>query len=310
MKLLKSHAMSPFKWSALALASALLFGCGGADKGADSESASAASVTVSESAAGLSVKTTTGEGSRFNGSHVEASLYTFAAKVDAGTDAGQALDGTLVLQSVAQDDGTTALTGKLIGGKLTATPSDAVTALQTEFATALDALKAAYKTDVDALQATLKAALDAAATPGTGHRLNEAQRAAIKTFIDAVKARTEQFKTDSTALVTSYQEQVVAAGGDAGSIGLWGSHGGKQHGRKTVYDVTGTQAADGSLTLKLTAGDTVLTGTGTLAADGSLAGTLAGPATDDTGTWKATALVKPTPTPPSPPASSASSSTN
>ncbi|KQU67916.1 hypothetical protein ASE08_17780 [Rhizobacter sp. Root16D2] len=286
------------------MASALLFGCGGADKSADNESA--ASVTVSESATGLSVKTSTGESSRFNGSHVEAALYTFAAKIAAGTDAGQALDGTLVLQSVAQDDGSTALTGKLIGGKLTAAPSDAVLALQAEFTTALEALKTAYKTDVEALQATLKAALEAAATPDAGHRLNEAQRAAIKTFIDAVKTRTEQFKTDSTALVTSYQEKVVAAGGDASSIGLWGSHGGKQHGRKTVYDVTGTQAADGSLTLKLTAGDTVLTGTGTLAADGSLAGTLAGPATDDTGTWQATALFKPTPTPPSPPASSAS----
>lgn len=302
---------SAFKWSALALSSALLFGCGGADKSTDAESASAASVTVNESAAGLSVHTTTGEGSRFNGSHVEAALYTFAAKVDAGTDAGQALDGTLVLQSVAQDDGSTALTGKLIGGKLTATPSDAVVALQTEFATALEALKTAYKTDVEALQATLKTALEAAATPDAGHRLNEAQRAAIKTFIDAVKARSEQFKTDTTALVTSYQEKVTAAGGDASSITPWGSHGGKQHARKTIYDVTGTQAADGSLTLKLTAGSTVLTGTGTLAADGSLSGTLAGPATDDTGTWQATALVKPTPpTPPSPPASSASSSTN
>jgi hypothetical protein len=310
MKSLKSHRTSPFTWSALALASALLFGCGGADKSTDSESAGAASVTVSESAAGLSVKTTTGEGSRFNGSHVEAALYTFAAKINAGTDAGQALDGTLVLQSVAQDDGSTALTGKLIGGKLTATPSDAVIALQAEFATALEALKTACKTDVEALQATLKAALEAAATPDAGRRLNEAQRAAIKTFIEAVKTRSEQFKTDSTALVTSYQDKVVAAGGDASSITPWGSHGGKLHGRKTVYDVTGTQAADGSLTLKLTAGSTVLTGTGTLAADGSLAGTLAGPATDDTGTWQATALVKPTPTPPSPPASSASSTAN
>jgi|GEM_PF-3211331 len=308
MKLM-SKPTSAFPWSALALSSALLVGCGGSDKAADDGSAQAASVTVSESAAGMSVKTTTGEGSRFNGSHVEAALYTFAAKITAGADAGQALDGTLVLQGVAQDDGSSALTGKLIGGKLTATPSAAVLALQAEFATALDALKAAYKTDLEALQATLKAALEAAATPDGGYRLNEAQRAAIKTFIDAVKARTEQFRTDSTALVTSYQEKVVAAGGDAGSIGLWGHRGGQPHGRKTVYDVSGTRAADGSLTLKFTAGDTVLTGTGTLAADGSLSGALAGPAGDDTGTWQATALFKPAPTPPSPPASSASSVT-
>lgn len=309
MKLPKKPT-STIRWSALALSSALLFGCGGSDKSADEGSAPVAAVTVSESATGLSVRTITGEGSRFDGSHVEAALYTFAAKIDTGTDAGQALDGTLVLQSVAQADGSSALTGKLIGGKLTATPSDAVLALQAEFAAALDALKATYRTDVETLQATLKTALEAAGTPDAGWRLNDAQRAAIKTFIDAVKARTEQFRADTTALVTSYQEKVVAAGGDASSITPWGAHGGRPHARKTVYDVTGTQAADGSLTLKLAAGDTVLTGTGTQAADGSLSGKLAGPATDDTGSWQATALVKPTPTPPSPPASSASGTRN
>jgi len=302
---MKSGSPFAFKWAALALASAMLFGCGGSDKSSDPESA-AASVAITDTAAGLSVNTITSDGTRSGGSHVEAALYTFAAKVEAGTDAGQALDGTLVLASVAQDDGTIALTGKLIGGKLTTTPSDAVIALQQAFATALDTLRTSYKADIDALKETLKAALEQAATPNAGHRLNEAQRAALKTFFDAVKARTEQLQADTSALVTSYRDQVVAAGGDASSIGL-GGRGGK-HGGRTVYDVTGAQAADGSLTLKLAAGDTVLTGTGTLAADGSLSGTLAGPATDDTGTWLATALVKPVkPTPPSPPASSASS---
>lgn len=301
-----------FTWTTLALASALLFGCGGADKSAsDDSNSTAASVTVNETAAGLQVKTSTGDGTRFSGSQVEASLYTFAAKIAAGTDAGQTLDGTLVLKSVAQDDGTTALTGKLIGGKLTTPPSDAVVALQTAFQTALDALKTSYKTDIDALRATLKTALDAAATPNGGYRLNDAQRAALKTFLDAVKTRTEQFQSDTTVLVTSYRDQIVAAGGDASSIGF-GGHGGRggQHGRPTFYDVTGTQAADGSLTLKFTSGDTVLSGTGAAATDGSLSGTLSGPATDDTGTWTGTALVKPTPTPPSPPASSASSATS
>src|SRR5512134_2493341 len=111
-----------FRISAIALAGALLFGCGGGTENTGAPTETAASVQVRETATVLSVKTTLPSGSTATSTEMQSMLYTFAATIS-GPDAGLALNGTLVLKGERHDDGSTEIEGRLLPSVAVPTPS-------------------------------------------------------------------------------------------------------------------------------------------------------------------------------------------
>ena len=284
-----------FRWSAVGLAAALLFGCGGGNDGSSAQSAQGASVQVNETATTLSVKTALPPGSTTTSSEMQSMVYTFAAHVASGPDAGYSLKGTLVLKGESEDGGATQVEGRLIPDvMMPPTPALAASAaeLETQFNAKRQALKDALRADIDALSGTLKQALAAGAVAGSTTP-SAAQKEALATFKSAFSQRMTQYRSDLAALIAQYS----AASGGTTSHDDGGSETSSEG-----YEVHGTIDAQGAIALTVSLGDKgKVQATGILATDGSASGMLAGPASADKGTWNAKAISSSGSPPPPPP---------
>jgi mono/diheme cytochrome c family protein len=306
------------KLSAVALASALLFGCGGSGDGTTGSAASTAtiqSVQMAQTATTLSVSVGSAKADAAPSAVLSQAQYTFAASFTGGTHQGQSLAGTLLIRSESED-GATEVEGRLVPsatGTGTGTGSAVSPDVQARADTLtaglkarIETLRAAYKTDVAALVDTLRAAMQAAGAPQADAPLTAAQTQALQTFKDAFAARTRQFHSDVSAAVLDVRTQLDALGVPTLSSGS--GHGSDDHKGQRGYEVEGTIGANGSLDLRLKADDrTVIHAVGTLGQDGSISGKFTGPAADDEGTWKASGGGTPLPLAPQAPASSPSS---
>ncbi len=290
-----------FRSAAVALAIALLFGCGG---GGDSSSslpeqpaaaqpqeaapAQPAAVQLRETATVLSVRTelpSSGDTARFE---AQALNYSFAAHVDTGPDAGYALTGRLELKGEREDDGLTEVEGHLYPD------ADASMATRAESRARFDAdrkaLRDALREDITVLAAELKLALaDGAASRSDAS--GAARREALQAFKAKFNRRIEAYRAALSARIAEYR----GANRDAGT-------GGDDDSAAKGYEVHGTIDANGVVNLIASLGDKgKLRASGMIAADGRAQGSLTGPASGDQGTW--TAVATGVVDPPSPPPS-------
>ena len=297
-----------FRWSAIGLAGAMLFGCGGGTDAGLGSTEQPSSVQVSESATILAVRTELPAGSATTRSEMQSLLYTFAAKVDAGPDAGMVLKGMLVLKGERHDDGVTEVEGRLLPDAVVMTPAPApgsaasaptAAELKAQFDASRKLLRSALRADIDALSATLKAALAAGSLAGAKEP-SAAQKEALATFKAAFDKRMTAYRTALAALVAEY----AAASGGVSPAPKPRDDGDDAKNAKG-YEVEGLIDAQGAIKLTVSLGDKgKVIATGVTAADGSAKGTLTGPTSTDQGSWTAMAAVaapSPSPTPPPPP---------
>jgi cbb3-type cytochrome c oxidase subunit III len=280
-----------FRLPAVALAVAVLFGCGGG--GSDSAlTQQPLAVQLHETSTMLSVKadlSSSGERDEFE---AQALNFTFAAQIDSGRDAGQALKGVLELKGEREDDGVTEVEGRFFPDANTL-PSGAD--LKAEFHAKRKALGAALRVDIKAQSSELQLALSSGAVRGSD-RPSAAQKEALAAFKSKFSERMAAYDAAMTALNAEYRgaNRAQRSRDDDDDNDRQSDKG---------YEVRGTIDANGAIKLKVNLGDkgTVIA-TGTTAADGSLTGSLTGPASDDKGTWTATAIDgTATPPPPAPP---------
>jgi hypothetical protein len=308
---MKSHNLARpcFRWSAIGLAGAILFGCGGANDGTtgtNGPTEQPGSVQVNETATILSVKTELPSGSSTTRSERQSLMYTFAATVDSGPHAGKAYKGTLVLKGEREDDGSTEVEGRLLPDAVAAmTPAPAPTAgasapaaanLKAQFEAERKALRDALRVDVDALSASLKAAL-ADGTVAGAKEPSAAQKEALAAFKVAFDKRTAEYRAALGELTAAYR----AAKSEGAKSDDDDDEGHAKEGKG--YEVKGTIDANGAISLTLKIGDKArLLATGMIGADGNAKGGLTGPGSTDQGSWTATAAAgAPAPTPPAPP---------
>lgn len=331
---MKKRQTNGLKLGVVALAVALMAGCGGSadspSAGAPTSETTASVLAVTKTAAGLSVSTPAVSATS-PATVLAQSQYTFAATLTAGPNAGRSLSGTLMLKAESED-GATELEGRLVltpatpavaapGTSASATAGQ-VAALQEELRSQLSALRTAYRADIDALAQTARAALSAgaaapAAVPASGASsaeaernrrgpLTAAQREAIQTFKSAFAARTAQFHADVAAATLAIDSQLAALGVTrSGVAGRGDDEGEGRSASQRGFKVEGTLAPDGRIDLTLQAPDkSVWHATGQAEANGNWSGPLTGPAAGDVGTWTASPGTGATPSPP-PPAASA-----
>lgn len=296
----RKSARPLFQWAAIGLASAMLYGCGGSGM-----TERAASVQVSETATTLSVKTELPAGRATTSSEMQSLLYTFAAQVDTGPNAGTTLKGTLVLKGEREDDGTTEVEGRLLPdavGVVTPAPTPGAGAsaptpaeLKAQFEADRKALKIALRADIEALSAGLRIEL-AAGNEADANEPSAAQQEAMATFKAMFDQRIAEYRAALSSLVAQYRAATVGAASKA--------HAGDE-GEKAAegYEVHGSIDALGAVRLTLSVGDIgKILAIGNIAADGSAKGSLTGPAGTDQGSWTAMAAAPaPVPTPAAPP---------
>jgi Cytochrome C oxidase, cbb3-type, subunit III len=299
------QSLKILRLSALSLAVAVLYGCGGSNDATSAEGTAAqgSSVQLTETASAVRVTAAASTDPSMPSVVVLQSQYTFAATLSSGGT----MAGTLMLKG-EDEDGVTEVEGVLIpaAATLAATPTPDVlaqaAALKDQLKRGLADLRTAYRADIAALSQTLRTAMAAgAATTGDRKVMTPAQQAALQQFKDAFAARTTQYHSDTAALALDIQTQLAA-------LGIAPSRGGDDDKSAGGYKVKGTLAADGKVNLVLSKG----TGTsihllGRAGTDGNLSGTLTGPAAGDQGSWTATTGTgtppppPPAPTPPPPP---------
>ncbi|MEY8879609.1 MAG: hypothetical protein AB9M60_24080, partial [Leptothrix sp. (in: b-proteobacteria)] len=215
------------------------------------------------------------------------SQYALSASIAVGPDAGQSVGGTLMLQGEVKSDGSTRLKGRFVPTPsaaatpptTTTTTTANVTALRSN--TTLVALQQQYRSHIDTLVAQLRSQIGS-----DGAQLNTpGGQQALASFRSAIDQSTAQLQSDSDDALTASQP------GGATARALLGGK----------VSVSGTIGTDGSVNLKLAWRGHALTLTGTQAADGSLSGTFADSVTKDSGSWQAapagTAAPAPAPTP-------------
>ena len=270
--------------TAMGLAVAGLFGCGGGQGGSDSGAAAAqaSSVQMTQTATALRVSALASSDASTAEMVMAQTQYRFAASINAGANAGKALVGNLMLKAET-DDGITQVEGVLVLGDPASVGSTSSTqaqidALKAELKTRLAALREVYNADIATLSETLRAALAAGAATDGSKKLTAAQREALLRFKAAFNARTTQYQADVAAVTLEIRTQLAVLGG--ASSGDWAAQG--------SYEVKGTLATNGSVDLYIKISDRrVLHATGQSAADGSFAGSFVGPAVGDQGTWSA-----------------------
>ena len=295
---MKSKTSTSLKLSAVAFATALLFGCGGGNGIDSAGTAGASAVQVSETANALRVSVASDDSSSAGSTVLAQAQYTFSATVSAGPDAGQTISGTLMLKTEQGDDGTE-VEGLLVpttaaATTTTSTATDAqVAALREQLKTKLADLRSAYRADVQVLLDTLRAAMKAGAPTDGSHKLSAAQKEALAAFKTAFAERTTRYETDVATVTQDIRSQLQALGVTLSDKGSRGGDDDERSGMKG-YPVKGRIAADGTITLSIRYGRrTVVTATGTASAtDGSLSGTFEVPSTGDKGTWSATTAAR------------------
>jgi len=268
-----------FQWSAIGLSAAMLLGCGGGGDSSLAQSEQLATVQVSETATILSVKAELPDGAGTSSSEMQSRLYTFAAKVSAGPDAGLELRGTLVLKGDREDDGATEVEGRLLPDVVEAgTPSSASADLKSQFEAKRRELKVALRADVDALSTTLRRALAEGAVPG-GDEPSTAQKEALAAFKVSFMQRMTEYHAALSALIADFR---------ASSQPNMGSDDDDDKASEG-YEVEGTVDAQGAMNLTVRLGDKgKVLATGTIGADGSVQnGILTGPGSGSVGTWSA-----------------------
>src|SRR5512140_1229456 len=270
-----------FKLGAVALAAAVLFGCGGG--GGDTQTASTLSVSLPNTTS-----------STTQPALLAQTQFTFAASVNSGPLAGQTISGLLMLKS-DNEDGSNQVEGRLIPNTTTQAGSTAAqqqaAALRDQLTAGEAALRDAFMADVSALTQTLKAALGTSV--GEDAKLTAAQQQAVQTFKTAFSARVDKYHADAMALALDTRTKIAALGLSLSHKGFDREDGGdREHGQ----EVKGTITADGKVTLTFKSDDKVfLQATGQTNADGSMSGTFTDPGGDQ-GTWTATPGTSPTPT--------------
>ena len=278
---MKTNTMKSLRLTALSLATAMLFGCGGSDgtSGAADTAQGASTVAVSETATALRVSVSGSSDSGSAQAVLAQMQYTFSASVTAGADAGKTISGTLMLKT-EQEDGATEVEGLLIpttAAAPTATPDATAAqadALRLELKTKLGDLRTAYRADVEVMLQTLRAAMEAGKPTDGSKKLTAAQKEALATFKADFAARTERFEADVATVTQDIRAQLEALGV---TLADRESRSGDDDGRKGMrgYPVKGTIDSAGVLTLKIQYGKrTVVQATGQTAADGSIAGHL------------------------------------
>lgn len=296
---MKASTMKSLKLTALSLAAAMLFGCGGGGGTPGAAGADPSVVVVSDSASALrvSVAGASGSGDSAPSTVLSQAQYTFSANVTAGQHAGQTITGTLLLKT-EQEDGETEVEGLLVpttaaasDGSGASSASAQAEALREQLKATLRDQRSAYRSDVRALLETLKAALEAGRPTDGSRELTAAQKEAIEAFKAAFAERTSRYEADVAAAVQEVRAQLEALG-----VTLADKRGHRDDedddGRREMrgFPVKGTIDATGQLVLKIRYGKrSVVQATGTVAADGSLSGSFTGPGADDSGTWSATA---------------------
>ena len=168
---MQTNTMKSLRLTALSLATAVLFGCGGSDgtSGAAGTAQGASTVAVSETASALRVSVSGGADSSSAQTVLAQMQYTFSASVTTGTDAGKTITGTLMLKT-EQEDGATEVEGLLIPttaaapttGTTTDTTAAQADALRQELKTKLGELRTAYRADIEVMLQTLRAAIERA----------------------------------------------------------------------------------------------------------------------------------------------------
>ena len=213
---MKSKTSTSLKLSAVAFATALLFGCGGGNGTDGADTAAASSVQVSETANALRVSVASDDSSSAGSTVLAQAQYTFSATVSAGPDAGQTISGTLMLKTEQEDDGTE-VEGLLVPTTAAATTTttsaatDAqVAALRAQLKTKLADLRSAYRADVQVLLDTLKAAMKAGAPTDGSHKLSAAQKEALAAFKTAFAERTTRYETDVATVTQDIRSQLQA----------------------------------------------------------------------------------------------------
>ncbi len=291
---------SYFRASAVGLATAVLFGCGG---GSDSGSASTQpSVQVLESAGIMSVTTELPSSSGKAAFEAQTLSFTFDGNITSGPSAGLAMNGRLDLMGESDDGTATEIEGRFFPDATPIVPSR--DDLKVQFEASRKALKVALRTDINALSDQLKAALASGAVAGSDGP-SAAQKAALATFKTQFVRRMDVFRVAMSALIGDFR--VARRNGSPSRD--------DDDNAARGFEVRGTIAANGAMNLTITLADkSKVAVSGTLAADGNASGTLTGPASGDTGAWTATptdgtGVPAPTPAPAPAPAPSTSTST-
>jgi hypothetical protein len=274
--------------TACAVAVSVLFGCGGSDTADTTPTAvQSESVQMVQTPTAVTVSTLPdASGSPLAAPDKWAAMqYAFSAS----TAAGPSYAGTLLLRSETED-GRTELEGRLTLNAPAAptNTSQQMPALQTDLKSQQAALRSALISHIDALRQKLKADLQAAS--------DSAQRTQAKLdFTDAFKALTTQYQDDVAALIASYRDQLAQSAATSGTLA--GRYSGRGDDARRGYEVEGSIAADGTISLTIKLGeDRVLKLSGT-ESNGALSGTFTGPANSDSGTWSATAGATSAPAP-------------
>ena len=112
-----------FRSSAIGLAVAMLFGCGGGGDGGAVSADPSATVSVNETATMLSVKADLPSSSSRDEYEAQALNYTFAAQIDEGPNKGLAITGRLELKGEREDEGITEVEGRLFPDAMPSDPA-------------------------------------------------------------------------------------------------------------------------------------------------------------------------------------------
>lgn len=246
-----------FRSSAVGLAVALLFGCGGGGDSASVLTEQPLAVRVSETATILSVKADLPSTINKSEFEAQAMAFTFAAQIDSGPNAGLALKGRLELKGEREDEGLTEVEGRLFPDATPSVPSR--DDLMAEFNVKRKALKGALRADIKALSEQLKMALSSGAVPGSDEP-SAAQKEALAAFKAAFEQRMTQYRTAMSALIAEYRaaKRDGKPGGDDDDNDAKG------------YEVRGTIDANSNINLTVSLGDRgKVIATGIIAADGS-----------------------------------------
>ena len=179
-----------FRLTAAALAVSLMFGCGGSSDTSPASSGqpapvsapavAAQSVSVVETATTMSVMADVRTAGKPMLYEAQSSLYSFAARIDAGPNKGVALTGLLTLKGEREDEGYTEVEGRLFPDESPTLPPPAED-LKAKFEADRKELKAALRADIKALSADLRLALANGAVPDSSG-LSAAQREALALF--------------------------------------------------------------------------------------------------------------------------------
>ena len=212
---------SALRLSALAVATALLFGCGGGDSPSDTLAASPTEfVQMADSSSALSVRIATSSDGSVAPVLLAQSRYNLSATVTTGPSAGRGLTGLLLLKSKKEDGGTEVEgrfmpTGVSSAGSMTPEVQAQVDALRAQLGAKLDMLQRDFRTDIASKIQSLKSALG---ITGSGdwlpRDLTPEQRTAIERFKDDFAARTTTYADAVQAAMLDFRNRIDVLGVD------------------------------------------------------------------------------------------------